>query len=352
MRKGIVFLFCLVLVIGVSVIAAQEEGGTLQQVMDRGVLICGVNQELPGFGSINAETGEFEGFDVDFCRAIAAAIFGDADAVEYTPLTAPTRLPALSAGEVDVLIRNTTWTLSRDTQNGLDFGPTTFYDGQSIMVHTDSGMMTWADMDGAVICTTSGTTTEMNIRDAMTERGLEFELLSFELTADTEEGFASGRCDVQTSDRSQLWALRSAAANPAAYYVWTELISKEPLGPVVRHGDNQWGDVVSWVTFAVIQAEEFGITSENIGDFVRMEGESVDDYENRVGPEIARFLDTELGIGELLGLSNDFTVAIITQVGNYAEIYDRHLGPDGLDLPRGVNVLWSDGGLIYAPAWR
>ena len=352
MRKSILLLLCLVLLVSVSAVTAQEEGGTLGHVLERGALICGVNQELLGFGLLDAETGEFVGFDVDFCRAIAAAIFGDASAVEFIPLTAATRLEALSAGQIDVLIRNTTYTLTRDTDNGLDFGPTTFYDGQTLMVHADSGLETWADMNGVVICTTSGTTTELNITDAFEGRGLDHELLTFESTADTHAGFVERRCDVETSDRSQLVALRLSTDNPSEYTVWTELISKEPLGPVVRHGDNQWGDVVSWTTFALIQAEEFGITSQNIDEFLRMDGESDEDYNSRVGPAVARFLDGDLGIGNKLGLANDFTVEVIRQVGNYGEVYERHLGADGLGMPRAGNALWSDGGLIYAPAWR
>jgi general L-amino acid transport system substrate-binding protein len=352
MRKSIILLLCLMLLVSVSMVSAQDEGGTLDRVMERGNLICGVNQELLGFGLLDSETGEFVGFDVDFCRAIAAAVFGDASAVEFTPLTAQTRLAALSAGEIDVLIRNTTWTLTRDTDNGLDFGPTTFYDGQTIMVHADSGLETWADLDGVVVCTTSGTTTELNITDAFTGRGLSYELLAFESTADTHAGFTERRCDLETSDRSQLVALRASTDNPAEYVVWTELISKEPLGPVVRHGDNQWSDIVNWSAYAMIQAEEFGIDSMNIGEFLRMDGESDEDYNSRVGPAVARFLDGDLGIGSKLGLANDFAVQVITQVGNYAEVYEAHLGADGLGMPRASNALWTDGGLIYAPAWR
>jgi general L-amino acid transport system substrate-binding protein len=351
MRKITVLLLCLVLLISVGLVSAQE-GGTLDQVKARGNLVCGVNQELLGFGLLDPESGEFVGFDVDFCRAIAAAIFGDATAVEFSPLNASQRLAALSAGEVDVLIRNTTWTLTRDTDNGLDFAPTTFYDGQTLMVRADSGLESWEDLDGVTICTTSGTTTELNMTDQMEARGLTYDLLAFESTADTNAGFVEGRCDVETSDRSQLVALRLSTDNPAEFMVWDELFSKEPLGPVVRHGDNQWGDVVDWVVFAVIQAEEFGIDSMNVDSLLRMDGESDNDYSARVGPEIARFLDADLGIGSKLGLSNDFVVEVIRQVGNYSEIYERHLGADGLGMPRAINALWNDGGLIYAPAWR
>jgi len=352
MRKSIILLLCLMLLVSVSMVSAQDEGGTLDRVMERGYLICGVNQELLGFGLLDPETGEFVGFDVDFCRAIAAAVFGDASAVEFTPLTAQTRLAALAAGEVDVLIRNTTHTLTRDTDNGLDFIVTTFYDGQTIMVHVESGMVEWADLDGAVICTTSGTTTELNITDAFIARGIDYTLLAFESTADTHAGFTEGRCDVETSDRSQLVALRASTDNPSEYVVWTELISKEPLGPVVRHGDNQWKDVVNWVVYGMIQAEEFGIDSMNIGESLRMDGESDEDYNVRVGPAIARFVDADLGIGSKLGLANDFVVQVITQVGNYAEVFEAHLGAGGLGMERANNANWTDGGIIFSPAWR
>ncbi len=350
MKRLVLFLLVASLMLGTSVVMAQD--GTLADTLARGTVRCGMNQELPGFGLLDPDTGEFVGFDVDFCHAMAAAIFGDGSAVDFTPLTAQTRLAALSAGEIDVLVRNTTYTLTRDTDNGLDFGPTTFYDGQTMMVYADSGMETWADLDGVTICTTTGTTTELNVTDAMESRGLMYELLQFESTADTNAGFTEGRCDVQTSDRSQLLALQSATENPADYYVWEDMFSKEPLGPVYRHGDNQWGNIVDWVAFGLIQAEEFGITSANLDEFLRADGESDEDYSVRVGPAVARFLDAELGIGSKLGLANDFMVAVLREVGNYQEIFDRHLGADGLGWVRGSNELAANGGLIYAPAWR
>jgi general L-amino acid transport system substrate-binding protein len=333
-------------------VPAAAEKSTLATTLERGAVRCGVNQELLGFGLLNPDTGEIEGFDVDFCHAFAAAIFGDASAVELVPVTAQTRLEALSAGEYDVLIRNTTYTLTRDTDNGLDFAPTTFYDGQSIMVRADSGLNTWDDLDGVSICTTSGTTTELNITSKMESLGLNYELLAFESTADTQAGFVDGRCDVQTSDRSQLLALRESTDNPAEYVVWELVFSKEPLGPVYRHGDDQWGNLIDWVTYGTFQAEEFGLNMDNVADYVRADGESDEDYVARVGPEIARFLDASLGIGSKLGVSNDFMVAVLTQVGSYADIFDRHLGAKGLGWSRGDNELWTNGGLIYSPAWR
>lgn len=339
---------------GVIVVSGQE-GGTLAMVRDRGRLICGVNQELFGFGYLDPDTSEIVGFDVDFCKAFAVAIFGEAtsETLELSPQTAQTRLTAVASGEVDVLVRNTTWTLSRDTEAGLDFGPTNFYDGQSIMVRAGEGLDTWEDLDGTTICTTTGTTTEKNITDAMEDRGLSYELLPFESTADTNSAFMDGRCDVQTSDRSQLEALRAASADPAAYVVWTLTFSKEPLGPVYRQNDSQWADVINWTVFAMIEAEEQGINSMNLGEFLRQDGESDDDYTARVGAQVARIVDPALGLGGLLGLDNDFAARVIAQIGNYGEVYDRYFNLDGpLPIARGPNELWTNGGLIYAPAWR
>ncbi len=347
-------LLALSLFSGALVVSGQEQS-TLDLVRDRGRLICGVNQELFGFGYLDPETSEITGFDVEFCRAFAVAIFGEAssDTLELSPQTAQTRLPAVATGEVDVLVRNTTWTLSRDTEAGLDFGPTNFYDGQSIMVRAGEGLETWEDLDGATICTTTGTTTEKNITDQMDERGLTYELLQFESTADTNSAFMDGRCDVQTSDRSQLEALRAASPDPAAYYVWPTTFSKEPLGPVYRQNDSQWADVINWTVFGMIQAEELGIDSSNVDDFLRQDGESDDDYIARVGAQVARVLDADLGLGGLLGLNNDFMVEVLRQVGNYGEVYERYFAADGpLPIERGPNELWLNGGLIYAPAWR
>ncbi len=332
---------------------AQDGGSLLDEVLERGYLICGVNQELFGFGYLD-DSGEIVGFDVEFCHAWAAALFGDAGAVEFSPQTAATRLPAVQSGEVDVLIRNTTWTLTRDTENGVDFGPTTFYDGQSMMTRTEDGYSTFEDLEGLTICSTSGTTTELNVTDQMTIRGLDFDLLTFESTADTNSAFMEGRCAAQTSDQSQLAALRAAADNPAAYTVWKDTVfSKEPLGPVYRQNDSAWADAINWTVFGLIQAEEWGITSENVDDFLREEGESDEEYILRVGPGVARMLDAELGIGGLLGLENDFMVAVIQQVGNYGELYEKYFGEDAVvPIERTVNALWTDGGLIYSPAWR
>lgn len=352
-KRSLLLILLIVAVLALtSITALAQEGSTLAATLERGTVRCGVNQELLGFGLLDPETGEIVGFDVDFCHALAAAIFGDASKVELVPVTATTRLEALSSGEFDVLIRNTTWTLTRDTDNGLDFGPTTFYDGQTIMVRADSGLNTWEDLEGVTICTTKGTTTELNITSQMESLGLSYELLAFESTADTQEGFVRNRCDVQTSDRSQLLALREATGNPAEYVVWEETFTKEPLGPVYRHGDNQWGDVVNWVVNGTIEAEELGVNSQNVDSFLRQEGEEDEAYIKRVTPRIAILLDAQIGIGSKLGLANDFMVEVIRQVGNYGEIFDRHLGANGLGWDRAMNNLWTNGGLIYAPAWR
>ncbi len=318
----------------------QPTGGRLQLIRERGYLICGCNAELPGFGYLNPQ-GEFEGFDIDFCKALAAAILGDASKVEYRPLTAAERLPALQTGEIDVLIRNTTWTLTRDTANELDWAAVTFYDGQGMMVPVATGWKTLEDMEGATICVTTGTTTEMNLTDTFRALGIDFTPLLFEKTQDTNTAYEEGRCDGQTSDKSQLAALRSAMANPEDHVILDVTMSKEPLGPLTAHGDNQWNDVVRWVVWGTMQAEESGVTSQN-----------VDEMLNSTDPTIRRLLGVEGELGSSLGLDNDFMVKVLKQVGNYEEIYMRHLGPDGLDIPRGPNKLWTEGGLLYPMAWR
>jgi len=320
---------------------AATSDGLLATVRARGTLRCGVQNELPGFGFLSPE-GEYQGFDIDFCRAVAAAVLGDAEAVEFLPLTSQQRFTALQTGEVDVLIRNTTWTLSRDTTNGLDFGPTTFYDGQGMMVRSDLGVSELAGLGGASICVGAGTTTEKNLGDAMRSVGAEFTPVVLEDTAQVFSAYDEGRCDAVTSDKSQLAAQQTTLADPAAHVVLDVTMSKEPLGPAVLQGDAQWADVVNWVVFGIIAAEEFGITSTNIDEFMASED-----------PEIRRLLGLEDALGEGLGLANDFLVGTIRSVGNYGEIYDRNLGPDTtLDIPRGVNNLWTQGGLLYSPPFR
>ncbi len=311
-----------------------------QTILDRGKIICGINQELPYFGYLNP-AGEFEGFDVDFCKAIAAAVFGDANAVEYVPLTGETRLPALQTGEIDVLLRNTTWTLTRDSVNEVDWAAINFYDGQGMMVPVDTGWATIEEMGGATVCCTTGTTTEMNLADAFRSRNLDYTPLLFEKTQDTATAYEEGRCDGHTSDKSQLAALRSAMEHPGDHVILDVTMSKEPLGPVTAHGDNKWNDAVRWVTWGIIQAEESGVSSTNVDQAL-----GSDD------PTIKRLLGVEGEMGASLGIPNDFMVDVLEQVGNYGEVYERWLGPAGLNIPRGPNELWTNGGLLYAMAFR
>jgi general L-amino acid transport system substrate-binding protein len=314
--------------------------GRLATVMERGQLICGVNQSLPGFSFLAAD-GTTSGFDADYCRAIAAAVLGDPEAVEFRPLSADQRGPALQTGEVDVLSRNTTWTVSRDTSWGL-FAPTTFYDGQGMMVNVAAGAETLEDLAGATICVQSGTTTELNLTDQMRALGVDFEPLVFAEIDPTYAAYEEGRCDAVTSDRSQLVARRTAFANPDDSNLLEVVMSKEPLGPVVPIGDDQWFNVVKWTVFVTFEAEEQGITQANVEEMTSSEN-----------PVIARLLGSEGELGAGLGLENDWVVGVISAVGNYGEIYDRNLGPETpFDLARGPNNLWTEGGLLYAPPYR
>jgi general L-amino acid transport system substrate-binding protein len=320
------------------------ESARLEAVKSNGVLRCGVNSGVPGFGFLN-EAGDFVGFDTDFCRALAVAIFNDPTKVEFRPLTAAERFTALQTNEIDVLIRNTTWTFTRDVELGTDFGPTTFYDGQGMMVRKDSGFASLADMGGATVCVLSGTTTELNLADAFSSRGLTYDALVFDKSDETAAAYDEGRCDGLTSDKSQLAGLRTTMADPAAHEILPETMSKEPLGPVWAHGDQQWGDMITWVVNGVIIAEEKGITSANVREIAASAPED---------PEIARLLGLEGEFGALVGLDADFMVNVIEKVGNYGEIYGRHLGPEGTNIPRmgSLNALWNDGGILYAQPWR
>ena len=330
------------LVLSSSAVAAQG-GSTLSAVQERGQVVCGVNGGLPGMSVLNEATGVFEGMDADFCRAVAAAALGDPTAVQYTPLTADQRATAIQGGEVDVIFRNTTHTLTRDASWG-DFGPVIFYDGQSMMVPVELGITTLEELDGASICVTSGTTTEQNLADQMAWLGLDYTaVVAAEI--DTVYGqYEEGRCDAVTSDRSQLVGRRTSLADPTAHIILDGDISKEPLAPLTAHGDDNWNDIVSWVVYATIQAEELGITSANIAEF-----------SGSANPEVARFLGETGELGSALGLGNDFVVDVISAVGNYGEIYDRAFGPDtALDLVREgtPNALWTDGGLMYSPPFK
>ncbi len=320
--------------------AAQTAAGArLDTVKERGNLICAGRTDLAGFGYLDAE-GNNLGFDIDLCRAVAAAIFGDPKALEIVPITASERGPTIQAGEVDMLSRNVTWTTTRDAQWG-NYTTVMFYDGQGFMVRKDSGFTSALDLDGTTVCVTSGTTTELNVADFFRQHGLEFESVVFEDTASVYGAYEQGRCDVTTSDKSQLAAIRSGFTDSDAHVILPETISKEPLTPVVAHGDDQWFDLVKTVMYVLTNAEELGVTQANV--------ESMRASENIV---IRRMLGAEGEFGQAdLGLKKTFAVDVIKAVGNYREIYDRYMGPQGdaFVLPRGNNELWTNGGLIYAP---
>ena len=318
--------------------------GRLGDVQDRGQLICGVNGELPGFSFLDEASGEYTGFDVDFCRAIAAAVLGDPEAVEYRNVTTDQRGPLLQSGDIDVLIRNTTWTVSRDTSWGV-FAPTTFYDGQAIMVNsTLTDATTIDELAGATVCVQTGTTTELNLTDRL---GDSITPQTFPEIDPTYAAYEEGRCDAVTSDRSQLVARRTAFENPDDHLILEEVMSKEPLGPVAPLGDDQWFNVVKWTVYATIQAEELGITQANVADTA----------ETSADPAVLRLLgqtvpDTD-PFDSGLGLDPEWVINVISTVGNYGEIYDRNIGPGTpFDLERGLNSLWTDGGLLYAPPYR
>ena len=319
--------------------APPPAGGTLAQVLDRGRLICGINGGLPGFSFLDAATSETSGFDADFCRAVAAAVLGDPTLVDFRALNADARGPALQSREVDVLIRNTTWTVSRDTDWGL-FAPTTFYDGQGMMVREADGISSLADLEDATICVQTGTTTELNLADVFRSEGIDFTPLPFGEIEQTYSAYDEGSCDAVTSDRSQLVAQRTILSNPDDHILLDEVMSKEPLGPVVPLGDDAWFNIVKWVVFATFEAEERGITQANVAEMVGSDN-----------PVISRLLGGDGDKG--LGLEPDWVVDVILAVGNYGEIYDRNLGPSTpFDLPRGPNSLWTEGGLLYAPPYR
>jgi len=318
--------------------AAQE---TLNTVKERGELICGVNNGLPGFSQPDAE-GRWQGLDVDFCRAVAAAIFDDPNAVQFVPLTAKERFTALQSGEIDVLSRNTTWTLTRDSSLGVNFAGTTYYDGQGFLVKKALGVDSAKQLSGATVCVLAGTTTELNLADYFRENDMEYNPLVLDKSDQTISAFNAGRCDVLTSDQSQLNALRTKLPDPDAAKVLPEVISKEPLGPAVRQGDDQWYDIIKWTLFTLLNAEELGVNSGN-----------VEEMKDANDPTIQRMLGSSGDMGDKLGLPADFGARIISHVGNYAEIYRRNVGADSpLGLERGVNALWTDGGLMYAPPIR
>ncbi len=318
-------------------------GPTFDAVKEKGFVQCGVNGGgLPGFASVD-DKGNWSGLDIDVCKAVAAAVFGDANAVKYTPLTAKERFTALQSGEIDMLSRNTTWTLTRDTALGLDFVGVNYYDGQGFMVPKSLGVKSALELDGASVCVQTGTTTELNLADFFRANNMSYEPVVFETNDELIRAFQAGRCDVFTTDQSGLYSSRTKFENPDDYVVLPEVISKEPLGPVVRHGDNEWGDVVRWSLYAMVEAEEYGVTSENVDELKA----------TSTNPTIRRMLGVEGEFGKNLGLPADWAYQIIKQIGNYGESFERNLGESTpLKIKRGLNDLWTRGGLQYAMPFR
>ncbi len=321
---------------------AFAQGGLFDEIKARGQVICGVNNQVPGFGVVDS-AGNYSGFDVDFCRAIAAALFGDAGAVEFRPVSAQERFTAVQTGEVDVLIRNTTWTSSRDSEVGLNFAPTTFYDGQGFMVRRDAGITDLEGLEGRSICVQSGTTTELNLADVMGALDVQYTPVIFETADQAIAAYDSSQCEAYTTDVSGLVSRRTTLQDPEGSVILEQTISKEPLAPSVLHGNDAWYDALKWIVFGTFAAEEYGITSENVEQVA----------EETQNPDIRRFLGLEGNALEQLGLPQDAMRNMIAQVGNYAEIYNRNLGPDTpFNIERGLNSQYYDGGLLYAPPFR
>ncbi|MBB3288908.1 MULTISPECIES: amino acid ABC transporter substrate-binding protein [Rhizobium] len=338
--------FALSAFLGAAALAYTASGAsasTLSDVKAKGFVQCGVNTGLLGFAQPDA-SGNWAGFDIDFCKAVASAVFGDPTKVKYTPLSAKDRFTALQSGEIDVLSRNTTWTINRDTALGLKFRPVTYYDGQGFMVRKELNVKSALELSGAAVCVQSGTTTELNLADYFKTNNLQYNPVVFDKLEEVNTAYDSGRCDVYTTDQSGLYSLRLTLKNPDDNVVLPEIISKEPLGPAVRQGDDQWFNIVSWTAYALVNAEEFGITQKN-----------VDEMKGSANPDIKRFLGAEQGstIGTDLGLTNDWAYNIIKGVGNYGEIFDRNIGAGSpLKIARGLNALWNKGGIQYAPPVR
>ncbi|HWC92508.1 MAG TPA: amino acid ABC transporter substrate-binding protein [Pseudolabrys sp.] len=314
---------------------------TLKTVKDRGMLNCGANGTLAGFGLPDAQ-GKWTGLDVDFCRAVAAAVLGDPNKVKFVPLSAKDRFTALQSGEVDVLVRNTTWTSSRDTSLGLNFVGVNYYDGQGFMVRTALKVNSALELNGASVCVQQGTTTELNLADFFRAHNIQLKSVTFATANEAIKAYDAGRCDAYTTDASGLYAERLRLTNANDHIILPEIISKEPLGPAVRHGDDQWFDVVKWTLFAMINAEELGVTSKNVDEMLKS-----------TNPDVKRLLGTEGNYGEQLGLSKDWAVHIVKAVGNYGESFERNVGTGSpLKIDRGLNKLWSKGGIQYAPPVR
>ena len=322
-----------------SVASAQN---LYEEIQNRGNIVCGVNERLPGFGSVD-DQGNFEGFDVDFCRALAAAVFGDAEAVEFRPLSAQDRFTAVQTGEVDVLARNSTWTSSRDTTVGLNFAPVNFYDGQGFMVRRDSGIESIEDLEGRRIGVQSGTTTELNLADTMEALGIQYTPVIFEASDQLASAYDDGQMDAWTTDKSGLASTLITLRDPSAHRIMDVTISKEPLAPAVLQGEDAWFDVVKWVMFGLFEAEEYGITMDNVSEMA----------ETTENPNIQRILGVEPENVQGIGLPAEGIRNAISAVGNYGEIYNRNLGPDTpFDIPRGLNAQYYDGGLIYGMPFR
>jgi general L-amino acid transport system substrate-binding protein len=323
--------------------AGMSQASTLDEVKARGSLNCGVTTGLTGFAEPNA-SGVWEGFDVAVCRAVAAAVFGDPMAVEFVPTTGQTRFTALASGEVDMLARNTTWTFSRDADLKFEFVGVNYYDGQGFMVPASLGVSSALELDGATVCIQTGTTTELNLADFFASNNMSYEPVPIETNAEAQQQYLANACDVYTTDASGLAATRATFENPGDHVLLPEIISKEPLGPLVRHGDNEWGDIVRWSLNALIAAEELGITSANIAELAAAPGQN---------PEINRILGTEGDLGAMLGLEANWAVNAISAGGNYGEIFERYLGESTpIGLARGLNAQWTDGGLLYTPPFR
>jgi len=326
----------------VALSGAANAGATLDAVKGKGFVQCGVSTGLPGFSSAD-DKGQFTGIDVDVCRAVAAAIFGDAGKVKYSPLTAKERFTALQSGEIDMLSRNTTWTYTRDASLGLNFTGVNYYDGQGFLIAKRLGVKSALELDGAAFCIQAGTTTELNLADYFRANGMKYTPITFDTSDQTIKAFEAGRCDALTSDQSQLYALRIKLEDPASAMVLPEVISKEPLGPVVRQGDDEWLNIVKWSLYAMINAEELGVTSANVDE---MKASSTD-------PNVRRLLGVEGVKGEWMGLPDGWGYNIVKQVGNYGEAFERNVGMGSpLGIARGLNALWSKGGLQYAPPIR
>jgi len=327
--------------VAATLVAGSAFAGTLDVVKERGYVNGGVSGKVVGFSAPDAN-GEWTGMDVDFIRAVAAAIFDDTSKARFTPVAFKEAFTALQSGEIDLLSRNTTWTYQRDTKLGIDFAGVLFYDGQGFMVRKDLGVKSALELDGASVCTQAGTTTELNVSDYFTSKGMTYKPVVYESADEATVIYDSGRCDVYTTDTSGLAARRTALTKPEEHMILPEVISKEPLGPAVRQGDQQWSDLVRWTLFALINAEEMGITSQNVDEMLKSSN-----------PEIKRFLGVDTDFGQYIGLSADWAYRIIKHVGNYGEIYERNVGPKtALGLERGVNALWKNGGLLYAPPVR